>query len=155
MGKKERKKKYCIFTRFEVDDDTGMVISQEIYLERGNSSRVRTRGEHMVVWCYELGQIPRAKDINWITYYRCRRYRAMEAHFAEQALFNLNLIRFLPSNRNHCISEMYPSHSDMDMNSRLKLVFFVSIDNINSRMLLDYPKILSNFIELLLEIPWN
>lgn len=38
----------------------------------------------------------------------------MEAHFAEQALFNLNLIRFLPSNRNHCISEMYPSHFDMD-----------------------------------------
>lgn len=44
-------------------------------------------------------QIPRANDINWITYYRCWRYRAMEAHFAEQALFNLNLIRLPSSNR--------------------------------------------------------
>lgn len=146
MAKWERKreKKNIVYLRDSRSTTIREWWSARKYLERGNSSRVRTRGEHMVVWCYELGQIPRAKDINWITYYRCRRYRAMEAHFAEQALFNLNLIRFLPSNRNHCISEMYPSHSDMDMNSRLKLVFFISIDNINSRMLLDYPKILSS-----------
>lgn len=146
MAKWERKreKKNIVYSRDSRSTTIREWWSARKYLERGNSSRVRTRGEHMVVWWYELGQIPRAKDINWITYYRCRRYRAMEAHFAEQALFNLNLIRFLPSNRNHCISEMYPSHSDMDMNSRLKLVFFISIDNINSRMLLDYPKILSS-----------